>query len=201
MMILNSGVGEVCSKSLGLQEIKGVNPKGNQPWLFIRRTDAEAEAQVLWPPDVKSQHIGKDSDAGKDWRQEEMGMTEDEMVGWHRRLRGCEFEQAPGDDEGQGRLLCCSPWGRGVEYNWVTEQQQQESQTPYKDLGLLLMNSLPCLLHCLKKSWHSSWFSALFSFTPLKLNRYPGRGKETAENMGVMERRCTGQTHKQACVT
>ena len=79
--------------------------------IFIGRTDAEAEAPILWPPDVKNQFIGKDPDAGKDWRQEEKGTTEDEMVGWHHQLNGHEFEQTPGDDEGQGSLVCCSPWG------------------------------------------------------------------------------------------
>ena len=74
------------------KEIKPVNPKGNQPWIFIRRTDAEAEAPIFWPPDVKSWLMGKDSDGGKDWRQEEKGMTEDEMVGWHHRLDEHEFE-------------------------------------------------------------------------------------------------------------
>ena len=74
------------------QEIKPVNPKGNQSWIFIGRTDAEDEALVLWPPDAKNWLIGKDLDAGKDWRQEEKGMTEDEMVGWHHRLDGHEFE-------------------------------------------------------------------------------------------------------------
>ena len=89
------------------KEIKPVNPKGNQPWIFIGRTDAEAEAPILWPPDVKSQLIGKNPDA--DWGQEEKGMTE--MVGWHHRFNGHEFEQTPGHTEGQGRLVCCSPWG------------------------------------------------------------------------------------------
>ena len=78
---------------LGCKEIKPVNPKGNQPWIFIGKTDAEAEAPILWPPDVKNWLIGKDPDAGKDWRQQEKGMTEDEMVGWHRWLNGPEFEQ------------------------------------------------------------------------------------------------------------
>ena len=96
---------------LDCKEIKPVNPKGNQPWIFIRRTDAEAETPVFWPPDVKSWFIRKDPDAGKDWRQEEKGMTQDEMVGWHHQLNGHEFEQAPGDGEGQGILACCSPWG------------------------------------------------------------------------------------------
>ena len=92
-------------------EIKLVNPKDNQPWIFIGRTNAEAEAPVLWPPDAKSQLTGKDPDAGKDWRRKEKGMTEDEMVGWHHWLKGHEFEQAPRDGDGQGGLACCSPWG------------------------------------------------------------------------------------------
>ena len=73
---------------------------------------SEQKAPILWPPDIKSQFIRKDFDAGKDWRQEEKGMTEDEMVGWHHWFHGHEFEQAPGDGEGQGSLACCSPWGR-----------------------------------------------------------------------------------------
>ena len=77
---------------LGCKEIKPVNPKGHQPWIFIRRTDAEAETPILWPPDAKNQLIRKGPYAGKDWRQEEKGMTEDEMVGWHHRLNGHEFE-------------------------------------------------------------------------------------------------------------
>ena len=94
-----------------IAEIQPINPKGNQPWAFTGRTDAEAETPVLWPPDAKSRLIRKDPDAGKDWRQEEKGMAEDEMVGWHHWLNGHEFEQAPGDGEGQGSLECCSPWG------------------------------------------------------------------------------------------
>ena len=96
---------------LDCEEIKPVHPKENQSWIFIGGTDAEAEAPILWPPDVKSWLIGKDPDAGKDWRQEEKGVTEDEMVGWHHQLDGREFEQAPGVGDGQGSLVCCSPWG------------------------------------------------------------------------------------------
>jgi len=88
-----------------------VNPKGNQPWILIGRTDAEAEVPILWPPDSKSRLIGKDPDTGKDWRQKEKGKTEHEMVGWHHRFNGHEFEQTPGDGEGQGSLVCYSPWG------------------------------------------------------------------------------------------
>ena len=85
--------------------------KGNQSWIFIGRTDAKAEAPVLWPFDVKSRLFGKDPDAGKDWRQEK-GTTEDEMDGWHHWLNEHEFEQALGDGDGQGSQACCSPWGR-----------------------------------------------------------------------------------------
>ena len=96
---------------LDCKEIQPVNPKGNQPWIFIGRTAAEAEAPILRPPEAKSQFIGKDPDAGKDWRQEEKHMTEDEMVGWHHWLHGHEFEQALGDGEGQGSIVFCNPWG------------------------------------------------------------------------------------------
>ena len=93
-------------------EIKPVNPEGNQLWIFIGRTDAEAETPILWPPDAKSWLTGKDPDAGKDWGQEEKRATEDEMVGWHHWLNEHEFEQTPGYSEGQGSQVCCSPWGR-----------------------------------------------------------------------------------------
>ena len=95
---------------LDCKEIKLVNPKGNQCWIFLGRTDAEA--LVLWPPDEKRQLIGKDPDAGKDWEQEEKGVSEVGTVGWHHWLNGHEFEQTLGDGEGQGSLACCSPWGR-----------------------------------------------------------------------------------------
>ena len=105
---------------LDCKEIKPVHPKGNQSWIFIEGTDAEAEALILWPPDVKNWLTEKDLDAGKDWRQEEKGTTEDEMVGWHHWLDGHEFEQALRIGDGQGSLVCCSPWGR-KESN-MTEQ-------------------------------------------------------------------------------
>ena len=97
---------------LDSKEIKPVNPKGSLSWLFIGRTDVEAETPIRCPPDVKNWLIGKDPDAGKDWRQEEKGMTEDEMVGCNHQLDGHEFEQASGVGDGQGSLSCCSPWGR-----------------------------------------------------------------------------------------
>ena len=96
---------------LDCKEIQPVHPKGNQSCLFIGRTDAEAETPVLWLPDVKNWLIWKDPDAGKDWRQEEKGKTEDEIVGWHHWLNGHEFEQALEVGDGQGSLACCCPWG------------------------------------------------------------------------------------------
>ena len=96
---------------LDCTEINTVNRKGNDSWILIGKTDAEAETSMLWPPDAKNWVIGKDPDAGKNWRQEEKGMTEDEMVGWHHPLNEHEFEQAPGVGDGQGSLACCSPWG------------------------------------------------------------------------------------------
>ena len=95
---------------LDCKEIKSVNPKGNQSWIFIGRTDDEAEVPILWQPDAKSQLITKDLYAGKDWRQEEKGTTVDKMVGWHHQLDGHEFEQAPAEGKEQGSLACCSPW-------------------------------------------------------------------------------------------
>ena len=96
---------------LDCKEIQPDHPKGNQSWIFTGRTEAKAEAPILWPSDAKNWLIWKDPDAGKDWGQEEKGTTEDEMVGWHHQVIGHEFEQALGDDEGQGSLVCCSPWG------------------------------------------------------------------------------------------
>ena len=108
---LNCGTGEDSRESLGLQE-QISHPKGNQPWIFIGRTDAETESPILWPPDANSKLIEKDSDAGADWGQKEKGVTEDEMVGWHHRLNGPEFEQTLGVSEGQECLVCYSSWDR-----------------------------------------------------------------------------------------
>ena len=104
------------------KEIKPVNPKGNQPWIFIGKTDAEAP--ILCPPNVKSWLIGKDPDAGRDWGQEEKGTTEDEMAEWHHQLDRHEFGRAQGDGHGQGSLECCSPQGWRVRRDLLTEQQE-----------------------------------------------------------------------------
>ena len=109
---------------LDSKKIKPVNSKENQPWIFIGRTDAKAEASILWPLHTKSWLIGKDLDAGKDWRQEEERMREDEMAGWHHhQLNGHEFEQPPGYGDGQGGLACCNSWGcksRTQLSDWIT---------------------------------------------------------------------------------
>ena len=113
---------------LACKEIQPVHPKGDQSWVFIGGTDVEVETPILWPPDVKSWLIREDPDAGKDWRQKEKGMTEDEMVGWYHQLNGHEFEQALGDDEWQGSLACCSPWSHRESdttkrLNWTESTQ------------------------------------------------------------------------------
>ena len=117
---------------LDCKEIKPVNPQGNQPWIFTGRTDTEAP--ILRPPDGKNGLIGKDPDAGEDWRQEEKGMTEDEMVGWHHWLNGHEFEKTLGVDEGQWSLTCCSSWGckESDTTEWLNNNNLHHKS--YKDL-------------------------------------------------------------------
>ena len=111
---------------LDSKEIKPTHPKASQPWILIGRTDAEADAPILWPPDAKSQLTVKDSDAGKDWGQEEKGETEDEIVGWHHQLSGNEFEQTLGDSEGQGSLVCCPSWGckKSDTTEWLNDSNE-----------------------------------------------------------------------------
>ena len=134
---------------LDCKEIKGVNSKGHQHWIFIGSTDAEAP--ILWPSDVKSQLTGKDPDAGKDWGQEEEGVTNDEMVGWHHRLNGYEFEQTPGDSEGQGSLAWCSSWG----HKEVDTTEHLDKRLLYLSLHRKVLNSL---------TW-DTWF--FFNSNPL----------------------------------
>ena len=103
------------------KEIQPVHSKGDQPWAFFGRNDAKTEIPVLWPPHAKSWLIGKDSDTGRDWGQEQKGMTVDEMAEWHHRLNGRESEWTLGDGDGQGGLVCCDSWGRKVGHDWATE--------------------------------------------------------------------------------
>ena len=120
-MLLNYGVEKTLESPLDCKEIQPVHPKGDQSWLFIGRTDVEAETPILWPPNAKSWLIWKDPDAGKDWGQEETGITEDEMVGWHHWLDGHGFVWMPGVGDGQGGLECGSSWCCRVEHDWTTE--------------------------------------------------------------------------------
>ena len=148
---------------LDCEEIQPVHPKGDQSWVFTGRNDAKAETPVLWPPHVKSWLIGKDSDAGRDWGQEEKGMTEDEMAGWHHRLHGHEFEWTLGVDDRQGGLACCDSWGSKESditewLNWTEALTSYSSlQTPNLQL-LLTINLLSAsmdlpILHISYK-WH-----------------------------------------------
>ena len=132
---------------LDCKEIKPVNPKGNQSWIFIGRTDAEAETPILWLPDAKNWLLRKDPDVEKGWRQEEKGMTEDEMVGWHHWLDRHEFEKALGVSNGQGSLACCSPWGH------------KESNTTE---GVNLLScTLAAPLHSVQSLSHAQLFATL----------------------------------------
>ena len=161
---------------LDCKEIQPVHPKGDQSWIFIGRTDAEAEAPILWPPDSKNWLTGKDPDTGKDWGQKDKGLTEDEMVGWHHWCDGHEFEQTPGAGDGQGSLACCSPWGhkeldKTEQLNWLTIHfsnrilqegsggkkslkrflRREIRKTDWEAMGSSLCSSCPCCT-----LWHES---------------------------------------------
>ena len=157
-MLLNCGVGEDSWESLGLQEIQPVHPKGDQSWVFFGGTDVEAETPILWLPDAKNWLNGKDPDAGKDWRQEEKGTTEDEMVGWHHRLNGHGFGWTPGIGDEQGGLACCGSWGHKE-----SDTTERLNWTELNQAALALWNGEEFLLrnHTLKLECCS-----LFSLTP-----------------------------------
>ena len=137
VMLSNCGVGEDSESPLDCKKIKPVNPTGHQPWTFIGRTDAKTVASILQPPNTKNCLIRKDPDAGKDWRLEKKGTTEDEMVGWHHRLNEHEFEQVLGVGDGQGRLACCS--SRGCKELDMTEWLNNN-------------NKVKCISHCWSQS-------------------------------------------------
>ena len=173
---------------LECKEIKPGNPKGNQSWVFIARTDAEAEAPILWPPDVKKWLICKDPDAGKDWRQEEKGTTENEMVGWHHQLNGHEFEQAPGVGDGQGSVLQSTglqrvKMGDWTELNWselklcstlggigglISEQQRFPSPTWPLSSTLNSASERPERIVTRREQIQTSILCKKISFPPLK---------------------------------
>ena len=146
---------------LECKEIQPVHPKGDQSWVFIGRTNAEAETPILWPPHAKSWLTGKNPDAGKDWRQEEKGTTENEMVGWHHWLSGHEFELAPEVGDGQGSLVCCSPgchkeldttewlnWTELTENSSISQSSKEWYSVPFQDKQA-------------SKFWNSIWAVAM----------------------------------------
>ena len=140
---------------LDCKEIQPVHPKGDQSWVFIGRIDVDAEIPRLWPPDAKSWLIWKDPDFGKDWEQEEKGTTEDEVIGWHHRFNGHEFGWTPGVGDGQGGLVCCSPWGHKELHmteplNWELKSCQefykyilQQKDTWYVNLAFVFQVCSP----------------------------------------------------------
>ena len=126
---------ETLESTLDCKEIQPVKSQGNQSWIFIGRTDSEAKTPIVWPPDVKNWLTWKDPDAGKDWRQVEKGMTEDEMVGWHHWLDGHEFEQVPRAGGGQGSLVCRSPRGH-KELDTLSDWTDSNRHEVISPLGL-----------------------------------------------------------------
>ena len=148
---------ETLESLLDCKELQPVNPKGNQSWVFIGRTDAKTETAILWPPAAKNWLIGKDPDAGKDWRQEEKGTTEDEIVGWHHWLDGHEFEQALGVGDGQGNLACYSSWGckelklteqpNWTELRWTKLFDSSCIWEIGRESERIFWKHKPCLLH------------------------------------------------------
>ena len=167
---------------LDCKEIQPVHSKGDQSWVFIGRTDVEAETPILWPPDAKSWLIGKDPDAGKDWGQEEKGTTEDEMVGWYHRLSGHGFGWTLGVGDGQGGLACCSSWGckeldMTEQLNWSRgggrlggwgERERERERVREKETKSITVTKLPIYSLVKNKSkcesvlvptCHSAWAS------------------------------------------
>ena len=150
---------------LDCKEIQPVHPKGDQSWVFIGRTNVEAEMPILWPPDVKSWFIWKDPDAGKDWGQEEKWTTEDEMAGWHHLLNGHEFGWTPGIGDGQGGLMCCSWWGHKE-----SDMTEQVNWTEYSFLKYILSDiKLAILISYLLCAWHISSHPFTFCFFTFKM--------------------------------
>ena len=156
LMLLNVLLEKTFESPLDCKEIQPVDPKGNQFWIFIGRSDAEAETPILWSPDVKNWLIGKGPDAGKDRRQEEKGTTEDEMDGWHHWLNGHAFEQALGVGEGQGSLACYGPWV-------VKSQTQLSNWTDWQSSYSLYPKSILLLYLALWQPYYFQRFQASYS--------------------------------------
>ena len=142
---------KILESHLDCKEIKPVNPKGNQPWIFIGKTVVEAEAPIFWPPNAKSWLIWKDFDAGKDWRQEEKETTENEMVGWHHRLNGHGFGWTPGVGDEQGGLACCDSWGcrSRTQLSYLTELNWTAKRKLEVNIGTSFVSAAKVMLKCL----------------------------------------------------
>ena len=158
-MLLNCGVGEDSWESLNCKEIQPVHSEGDQPWDFFGRNDAKAETPVLWPPHVKSWLIGKDSDAGRDWGQEEKGTTEDEMAGWHHWLNGHESGWTLGVGDWQGGLACCDSWGR--------KESDMTERLNWTDWHIV------ALQYCVSFCSTAKWISYTCTYTHSFLDYFP----------------------------
>ena len=143
LMLLNCGVGKDSWESLVCKEIQPVHSEGDQPWVFFWRNDAKAETPVLWLPHAKSWLIGKDSDAGRGWGQEEKGTTGDEVTGWHHWLDGRESQWTPGVGDGQGGLACCDSWSCTVGHDWVTKLNWLRKLRKYEELACWFLKKYP----------------------------------------------------------
>jgi len=180
---------ETLESPLDCKEIQPVHSKGDQPWDFFERNDAKAETPVLWPPHAKSWLIGKNSDAGRDWGQEEKGTTEDEMDGWHHQLDGREFEWTPGDGDGQGGLACCDSWGR-KELDMI-EQLNWTELRPESDTVATAGEYVKCLCQwrpagsCKRLEYICSWEFLMHNQISLKyMLKAKGYDWETDSNNG-----------------
>ena len=191
-------------------KIRPVNPKGNQSWIFIGRTDAEAETPIVWPPDAKNWLIGKDPDAGKDWRWEEKGTTENEMFGWHHCLNGHEFELTLGDGDGQGSLACYSPWGRKERdmtewLNWLgsltllnLEGQSSFSSSRWKSTCKITLNQVLEAQEAFMHKWLRVflWHLVLLQGPPVPGPIHTGREEMVQDWLTNGYAQYTGKSHK-----
>ena len=161
LMLLNYGVGKDSWETLGLRRSnQSILKEISQSWVFFERKDAKAETPVLWPPHAKSWLIGKDSDAGRDWGQEEKGTTEDEMAGWHHHLDGSESEWTPEVGDGQGGLVCCDSWGRKE-----SDMTERLSWTELNNIWCWApFHMFICHLHIYGECWLRSYVYYLIRF-------------------------------------
>ena len=180
---------------LDCQEIQRVHPKRDQSWVFIGRTNVEADTPILWPPDAKSWLIGKDTDAGIDWGQEEKGTTEDEMVVWHHQLNGHGFGWTPGVGDGQGSLVCCSPWGHKE-----SDTTEQLNWTELRTLVCMSAQSCPTLCNPMDCSSPGSSIQGILQARILELGAISSfRGSSWPTDWTCIS--CTGRLFIYHCTT